>query len=115
MHELSIVEVLIEQVEKEVEQAGEAGRVSQVDLVIGRLSGVNTDSIRFAFEVLAPGTLVEGAELRIAEPQALCCCRTCGVETEVEDLAAFCPRCDSSDIYFEGGQELLLEAINLET
>lgn len=115
MHELSIVEAIIEQVEKEVARVGESGRVCRLELVIGRLSGVNTDSIRFAFEMLAPGTLVEGAALQIAEPRPLCRCRSCGEATEVEELVASCPRCQSGEVYLEGGQDLLLESIELET
>ena len=114
MHELSIVEAIIEQVEKEVERAAEGGRVGRLDLVIGRLSGVNADSIRFAFEMLAPGTLVEGATLQIAEPKPFCRCRSCGAATEVEELVASCPQCQSGDIYLEGGQDLLLESIEVE-
>jgi hydrogenase nickel incorporation protein HypA/HybF len=113
VHELSIVEALIEEVKKEVERAGETGRVARLDLKIGRLSGVNTDSIRFAYQLLAPGTLLEGADLQITEPSPLCCCRSCGARTEVEELIAACPRCHSGDIFLEGGHDLLLESIEL--
>ena len=114
MHELSIVEALIEQVEEEALQAGLAGPVVQLDLVIGRLSGVHPDSIRFAFELLAPGTRLEGAELQIAEPRPCCCCRDCAARVEVEELQAACPQCGSGAIAMEGGQELLLESIEFE-
>ncbi|NUQ65284.1 MAG: hydrogenase maturation nickel metallochaperone HypA [Pirellulales bacterium] len=113
MHELSIVEALIEQVELEVDRAGETGRVARLDLVIGRLSGVNTDSIRFAFQMLAAGTRAEGAELAITEPKPTCVCRTCGARSEIEELVAACPRCGNRDVFLEGGQELLLESIEL--
>ena len=39
MHELSIVESLIEQVEKEVVGSGHEGRILRLDLIVGRLSG----------------------------------------------------------------------------
>ena len=61
MHEVSIVEALIEQVGEEVERAGASGRVTRLALSIGQLSGVHSDSIRFAFELLSPGTILEGA------------------------------------------------------
>lgn len=114
VHELSIVEALIEQVEDEVARAGLDGPVVQLDLVIGRLSGVHPDSIRFAFEMLAPGTRLEGAQLQIAEPRPRCCCRGCSAQVEVEELVAACPQCGSRDIALEGGQELLLESIEFE-
>ena len=114
MHELSIVEALIEQVEREVQRSGEAGRVVRLDLSIGRLSGVCPDSLQFAWGLLAPETSLAGAEMRISQPRAVCCCRDCGKRTEIEELVAQCPACGSPQIAFEGGQEMLLETIELE-
>jgi hydrogenase nickel incorporation protein HypA/HybF len=114
MHELSIVESLIEQVQRELERAGQQGRVRRLDLSIGRLSGVNCDSVRFAFGLLAPGTLVEKCELSIAEPKAACQCHACNARTEIDDLEANCPQCGSSEISIEGGRELLLQSIEIE-
>ena len=114
MHELSIVEALIDQVEKEVKCAGQTGRVSHLDLVVGRLSGVSCDSIRFACELLAPDTILEGAEIRITEPKASCRCQQCNCSTEIEELLIECPKCKSREITIEGGRELLLQSIELE-
>jgi hydrogenase nickel incorporation protein HypA/HybF len=114
MHELSIVDSLIEQVDREVQAAGHAGRVLSVDLTVGRLSGANADSIRFAFELLAPGTIVAAAKLRIAEPSAVCHCLACGARKEIDDLTARCSQCGSANLTLEGGQELMLTSIELE-
>jgi hydrogenase nickel incorporation protein HypA/HybF len=114
MHELSIVQALIEQVEREVRRAGHAGRVVRLDLSVGRLSGVCPDSLRFAFDLLAPESIVAGSELRITEPQAVCACRDCGARTAIDDLVLQCPACGSGHVAIEGGQELLLETIDLE-
>jgi hydrogenase nickel incorporation protein HypA/HybF len=101
MHELAIVEALIDQVGQELDRAGQPGRVLRVELSIGRLSGVLGESVRFAFGLLTPGTRVEGAELVIREPKAVCNCRAC-------------PRCASTDIIIEGGRDLLLQSIEIE-
>jgi len=114
MHELSIVEALIEQVEKEVEHSGQSGRVVHVELVIGRLSGVSCDSIRFVLQLLAPNTILDGAEVRITEPRASCRCRDCDSTTEIEELLIECPNCRSRNIVIEGGREMLLQSIELE-
>ncbi len=114
MHELSIVEALIEQVQREVQRSGHHGRIMSLDLSIGRLSGVNAKSLRFAFELLAPGTLVEGADVRIAEPRAVCKCRACKTRVEIEDLVIECPRCGSGEISIEGGRDLMLQSIEVE-
>ncbi|HIQ21497.1 MAG TPA: hydrogenase maturation nickel metallochaperone HypA [Planctomycetes bacterium] len=113
MHEMSVAEALIEQVAREVERLGCPGPVVRVDLAVGKLSGVHCDALRFALEMLAPGTVVEGAELRISEPPAKCCCRHCGAETELDEVVFCCPHCQSPAVRIEGGRELVLESIEV--
>jgi len=114
MHEMSIVQALIDQVGAEVEQSGHRGRVLALEVVVGRLSGVHADALRFGFELLSSGTVVEGAELRIAEPEACLRCQACGVLQPLSELVLRCPSCDSDRVTIEGGQELLLQTIELE-
>ncbi len=114
MHEVSIVEALIEQVEGEVTRAGASGKVTRLGLSIGRLSGVQVDSIRFAFELLAPGTLVEGAALEIEEPPAVCVCADCNARTDLDELCLECPICDGHEISIDGGREMLLQTIDID-
>ena len=114
MHEVSIVEALIEQVESEVARSGHGGRVTRLELEIGRLSGVNVDSIRFAYELLGPGSVVDGAEMQIDEPKAVCACASCGKRTEIDELVFECPACGSQQMAVEGGGQMLLRTIDLE-
>jgi len=111
---MSIVQALIEQVEAEVERAGQRGRVIGLDLVVGRLSGVHVDSIRFACEILSPGTILEGAILRITEPAAYSECLACGARVAIDELTMACARCSSGEIVIAGGRDLLLQSIELE-
>ncbi|MDD4271054.1 MAG: hydrogenase maturation nickel metallochaperone HypA [Pirellulaceae bacterium] len=114
MHELSIVEALIEQVETEVDRAGARGPVARLKLSIGRLSGVNADAVRFAFQLLAPSTRLAGAALEIDEPKAVCVCAACGARTEIEELVLSCPACQAGKITIDGGREMLLETIDVD-
>ena len=114
MHELSIVEALIDQVRRELDQAGQAGRILRLEMTIGRISGVHADSVRFAFELLSPGTLLEGAEIVIREPKAVCRCHACNARTEIDELVIQCPTCGSDNVTIEGGRELMLQSIDVE-
>jgi hydrogenase nickel incorporation protein HypA/HybF len=114
MHELAIVEALIEQVGEELDRAGQSGAVKRLELAVGRLSGVHCDSLRFAFELLSPGTPAEGAELSIREPAAVSRCRHCGASTEITEMVIDCPQCGNAEIVIEQGRELLLESIEIE-
>ena len=115
MHEVAIVETLIRQVADEVEQSGHTGRVTRLDLIVGRLSGASAEAIRFAFELLSKDDpLLDGAELVIDEQKAVCRCQACGVETEIDELVAACPVCESGQIQIVGGNDLMLASIDLE-
>jgi hydrogenase nickel incorporation protein HypA/HybF len=114
MHELSIVEALIEQVQREVQRAGQHGRVQRLELSIGRLSGVSCDSFRFAFELLAPGTLVAEARVSILQPKATCRCHACKAVGEIDEVSVRCPQCGSREVVIEGGRDLVLQSIDLE-
>lgn len=115
MHELSIVEALIDQVQHELDRAGQRGSVMQVEVSIGRMSGVHPDAVRFAFELLAPGTIVERAEIVIEEPKAVCRCLVCDAQTEIDDLVVQCPKCGSDAIAIEGGRDMMLQSIEIES
>jgi hydrogenase nickel incorporation protein HypA/HybF len=114
MHELSIVEALIEQVQREVERSGQLGTIRRLELTVGRLSGVSCSSLRFAFELLSADTIVEQAELHISERKATCRCQACNARVEIDEIAVRCPACGSMQVALEGGRELLLESIEIE-
>jgi hydrogenase nickel incorporation protein HypA/HybF len=114
MHELSIVEALIDQVGEELDRAGQRGRVLRLELNIGRLSGVHPDAVRFAFGLLSAGTIVENAEIAIEEPRAACQCHACHARTELDDLVFECPHCGAAEVTIEGGREMTLQSIEIE-
>ncbi len=114
MHEMSIVQALFDQIEREVDQSGHSGRVLQIHLVIGRLSGVHVDAIRFAYELLSPDSIASQAQLVIDQPRAVLRCTDCRLEQEIDELTVICPSCGGSHVTIEGGQQLLLQSIELE-
>jgi hydrogenase nickel incorporation protein HypA/HybF len=108
MHELAITQSIVEAI---VERTGRA-RVSTVYLVIGKVSGVVPDAVRFCFEVVAAGSPVEGARLEIEEPAGRGRCRACGGEFAADGLLVPCP-CGSADVEVLGGDELLVRAVEV--
>jgi hydrogenase nickel incorporation protein HypA/HybF len=110
MHELSIAEAVLRIV---TAQAG-GRRVARVELRVGHLRQVVPDALRFAFELLAAGTLAEGAELAIEHVPAAGRCRACGDEAQLRAFPLLCPGCGSADVELTRGEELLVEALELE-
>jgi hydrogenase nickel incorporation protein HypA/HybF len=85
-------------------------KVTCVRLEIGALSGTVADSVRFCFELVTPGTNLEGATMEISEPPARCSCRECGAGFEPGDLLSLC-RCGSADVEVLSGQDLRIVSV----
>jgi hydrogenase nickel incorporation protein HypA/HybF len=109
MHELAITQGVVETI---VERTGRS-RVTAVHLVIGKVSGVVPDAVRFCFDLVAVGSPVEGARLEIDEPPGRARCRGCAGEFDVDGLIVLCA-CGSADVEVLGGDELLIRAVEVE-
>jgi hydrogenase nickel incorporation protein HypA/HybF len=110
MHELSIAEAIVD-----VATLHARGRtVVKVEVRVGHLRQVGPDSLDFAFALLTRGTALDGAELQITHVPASGRCRACGAESVFEDFPLSCARCESLDVELSSGEELLVEAIEVE-
>ena len=107
MHELSIIQSVIESLTKEVETRG-GGAISEITLSIGKSSGVFVDSLEFAFEACKVGSVAQDAKLVINEPPLKGFCPTCQQEFTPPEVSLVCPKCEGP-ANITGGQELLIE------
>ncbi len=64
MHETHLIEPIIKGVSEHAKKEG-ATKVTKVRVKIGQLTGVKEDSFKETFQVLAKGTMLEGAGLEI--------------------------------------------------
>ena len=110
MHELSIAEAIVAIAE---EHAAER-HVVKVEVRIGYLRQVVPSALTFAFELVAQGTPVEGAELEIEHVPACVACRACAAESLVTEFPFACAACGGLDLEVESGDELLVDALELE-
>lgn len=109
MHELAITQSIVSAVS---EHAG-GKRFKRVVLEIGTLAGVMTDAIEFCFEIVAQGTVLEGATLDIRLVEARARCRACGTEFVQDSLIRPC-RCGSHDTQRLSGEELNIRQYQLD-
>jgi hydrogenase nickel incorporation protein HypA/HybF len=79
MHESSVTKQIVHTVLQEAEKQG-AKRVLEVNLVIGKLSLLGIEQVRFVYEILVKGTIMEGSKLLIEERDVLVKCADCGYE-----------------------------------
>lgn len=110
MHELSIAEAIVT-----IASEHAAGRpVCGVHVKVGRLRQVVPDSLTFAFELLCADSALDGAELIIEEVPAVARCRACGIESEQDGFPLRCGGCARVDVEVVRGQELLVDALDVE-
>jgi len=114
MHELSIAQGIMDVVEAERRKHG-FGAVHVVRLRLGALSGVDEDALRFAFETIRDGTCAAAATLDVASEQGMLTCRKCGARTPADDRPTACPSCGSADLAFEGGMDLDIVSLEVDT
>ena len=110
MHELSLAESVVA-----IARRHAAGRpVARVELKVGHLRQVVPSALEFAFELVALGTVLEGAELRMEEVAARGACRTCGADTPLPEFPLCCRRCGGFDVEVTRGEELLVDSLELQ-
>ena len=110
MHELSIAGAVVQI----CCDNARGGRVVRVELEVGRLRQVVPDALAFAFELVAQGTPVEGAELAIEEVPARVACAACAAESEVDRFPLACARCGSLAVEVVAGEECQVESLEIE-
>ena len=106
MHELSLAQSILEIVDDYAEKHA-FKRVNSLSLTLGRLSCVETSTLKFAFDQQAIDTRAQGAELnfKIIPPRIYCF--SCDRELEVKEFEALCPECKGSEVTLIGGTEEL--------
>ena len=114
MHELSIMSYMLEVVEEQAREVG-ASKVLAINLVMGERSSVIDDSLLFYFDMLAPGTVAEGAQINIRRVPMRFHCNTCDNDYSPVGGDFRCPHCDTVGQVTDDGSELLIESIEVET
>jgi hydrogenase nickel incorporation protein HypA/HybF len=109
MHEYSIIQSLVDSVEK---AAFGKGNVHRIEVRIGELSGVDCELLATAYDVFRAGTLCEHAAMTIDRVPARWECPKCG-EAIARGKILRCKRCDEP-AHLAGGDEIILQRIELE-
>ena len=111
MHEYSIIQSLVDSVERHAAQRPSAS-VKRLRVSIGEVSGVDATLLASAYEVFRIGTICDDAVLDIVPVAARWSCTKCGREIPKGEIL----RCGSchAEAKLTGGDEILLDQIELE-
>lgn len=110
MHEVSIIENVIDIVSKKAEE-NNLIKVNKISLMIGELSGVMSDSLIFAFQCVSKGTMLENTEFQIQKMEATARCENCGVIFKIDHFNKICPSCKRFSNNILTGYELYVNTI----
>lgn len=110
MHEMSIAISIVDIATEEARKVN-VKSFSEILLDIGSLSGIEIDALEFAMESACKTSVLEGAELKINQIQAIARCKNCGNEFEVENVFSICPGCQQYDLDIFQGKELKIKSL----
>jgi hydrogenase nickel incorporation protein HypA/HybF len=113
MHELGIAVQVVESAVSSIPSSLQGQPVKKVTLDIGKMAGITAHSLRFCFEIVSKGTVLETSELVINEIPVTAKCRSCLSEWIITEPIFLCEKCGTPDINVETGRELLIRSIEV--
>ena len=113
MHELAVTESILKTAAEYAEKSN-AVKVTDINLVIGKLSSFVDDSISFYWDFVSKETICQGAALHFERPPARLLCQECNNEYLLDDSLTPCPICDSTKIKILSGDEFRIDSIQIE-
>ena len=114
MHEFSIALSIVDIAREEVVRNKALG-VEKINLEVGKLSGVEVDSLKFVWEPAVKDTVLENAERDIDEIEGVSKCQDCDHIFPSEYLFNECPACGSLLTILQKGKELRVKSLTLKT
>lgn len=112
MHEMAIAEGILD-IALSHARANEAQRIERIHLLLGELSGVETEALTLAFSSLVRGTIAEQAALTWTCVPLSGRCHDCGKERALRPQDCLCPDCGGG-MEFTHGREMRVDYIEME-
>jgi hydrogenase nickel incorporation protein HypA/HybF len=112
VHEVSLMQDTVIIATKQAKDAG-AQRIHRIMMRVGALSGAVPETLEFAFDIVAKGTMAEGATLEIERVPILCYCAACAQEFEPADFVCECTYCGQPSTDIRRGRELQVTSLEV--
>jgi hydrogenase nickel incorporation protein HypA/HybF len=113
MHELSVTENILEMSISYATKAN-AVKVTDINIVIGRLSSIVDDSVQFYWDFVTENTICAGSKLHFDRRPAVLHCSTCDTQFTIERDLTPCPKCGGYQTKIVSGEEFFLDSIEIE-
>lgn len=113
MHEMAIAQGILDIVLKTAAEHA-AQKVTGIRLLIGQMTQVEPDSLKFGFEALSMGSIAQGATVEITNVPLVGQCNNCRQQFSIEKYCFLCSSCNSANITVISGRELAVDYLEVE-
>lgn len=123
MHEVSVVSSLVDAVIRELGKY-KVTKVNSVTAVIGDLTNLGEEQMKFAYEIVVRGTILDGSEFIIEHEPIELECKSCGYKGPAKVLSdpdfdthsipiLACPEC-GGPVTVTSGQSCMVRCMDIE-
>ena len=113
MHEYSVVQALLEQIEQLADE-NDTSKVLKVVTKIGVMSGIETHLLQIAFETFKEKTICNDAEFIMQIQAVVIKCNICSEQSELDKIHYHCHKCASTDVTVIDGEDMFLMSLEME-
>ncbi|HEQ98951.1 MAG TPA: hydrogenase maturation nickel metallochaperone HypA [candidate division Zixibacteria bacterium] len=113
VHEMRVAREIISFSQQEM-QSRNFNVLKEIGVKVGKLSCIDPESLRFAFDMLKKETELSGTELKIETVSIEAVCRSCGREFIIDEFVFICPGCGSYEVEVRKGEELIITHLTFE-
>ncbi len=113
MHELSIVMNILDIVEESAVKNG-ASAVTEVEMEIGELAGIEFDAFDFAVESAPRSDLLKDAKFKVHRIKPVARCNDCSHQFATSSYSDPCPVCKSFKTEIIKGNELRVKSFRID-
>jgi len=113
MHEYSITQSMLSLAVEKASEA-KASKITRINLVLGELSGIVDECVKFHFDFLSKDTIADGAGLSFTRIATRVRCLNCEQVFLPKNYDWSCTNCHGAGIEIISGRECYVESIEVE-
>lgn len=110
MHELSVVMNIVNMATEKAKEERVAA-IDEIELDIGKLSGIEMNAFEFAWEQGVKGTILENAVMTVNRIEGKARCTGCKTEFTIGQFYDSCPVCGQYATTILQGEELRVKSL----
>ncbi len=114
MHEMGIAMEIIDIVTASIPKELEGAKVERINLEVGRLSAIVSESLTFCFEIATKDTILADAKLNIEQVPVVVKCKDCHTQWTIDEPVFTCRACKGGSLEILSGRELDIKSIEIE-